>query len=149
MTTLTRTLGGLQTPLLTITNEVINISKKRTVIICGRIHPGETNSSWILHGIIDFLVSKAARHLRDNLVFKIVPMVNPDGVVAGNYRTSFIGKDLNRLYSEGGNEREAKYGAINEILKPEITAMQQLIKDCKTNDESRGILAFIDVHHHS
>lgn len=98
MTTLTRTLGGLQTPLLTITNEAIEISKKRTVIICGRIHPGETNSSWVLHGIIDFLISKAASKLRDGLVFKIVPMVNPDGVVAGNYRTSFIGKDLNRLY---------------------------------------------------
>jgi len=25
-------------------------------------------------------------------------MINPDGVVAGNYRTSLIGKDLNRLY---------------------------------------------------
>ena len=95
MTTLTRSLGGLQIPMLTITNEVINISKKRTVIICGRIHPGETNSSWVLHGVIDFLISKSASHLRDNLVFKIVPMVNPDGVVAGNYRTSFIGKDLN------------------------------------------------------
>ena len=98
MTTLTRSLGGLQIPMLTITNEVVNISKKRTVIICGRVHPGETNASWILHGIIEFLISKHASQLRDNLVFKIVPMVNPDGVVAGNYRTSFIGKDLNRLY---------------------------------------------------
>ena len=26
--------------------------------------------------------------------------------------------------------------------------MQQLIKDCK-NDESKGVLAFIDIHHHS
>ena len=130
--------------MLTITNDIINISKKRTVIICGRIHPGETNSSWILHGIIDFLISKNASHLRDNLVFKIVPMMNPDGVVAGNYRTSFIGKDLNRLYMQGNDEKEE----MNDILKPEITAMKQLIKDCKA-DESKGILAFIDVHHHS
>lgn len=148
MTTLTRSLGGLQTPLLTITNEDIDISKKRIVIICGRIHPGETNSSWVIHGILEFLISKNASHLRDNLVFKIVPMVNPDGVVAGNYRTSFIGKDLNRLYLLGDNDKEAKYSNINDILKPEITAMQQLIKDSKT-EESKGILAFIDVHHHS
>ena len=106
MTTLTRSLGGLQIPLLTITNEVVNISKKRTVIICGRIHPGETNSSWVLHGVIDFLISKSASHLRDSLVFKIIPMVNPDGVVAGNYRTSFIGKDLNRLYLQGNDDKE-------------------------------------------
>ena len=79
-------------------NESIDASKKRIVILCGRIHPGETNSSWILHGMLDFLASKEANELKDKLIFKIVPMLNPDGVVAGNYRTSFIGKDLNRLY---------------------------------------------------
>ena len=143
MTTLTRSLGGLQIPMLTITNEVVNISKKRTVIICGRVHPGETNSSWILHGMIDYLISKDAGHLRDSLVFKIVPMINPDGVVAGNYRTSFIGKDLNRQYLNNDESNN-----MDEVLKPEISAMKQLIKGCK-QDESKGILAFIDVHHHS
>ena len=130
MSTLTRSLGGLQIPLLTITNEAINVSNKRTVIICGRIHPGETNSSWVLHGMIDYLISKDASHLRDCLIFKIIPMINPDGVVAGNYRTSFIGKDLNRLYLEKEDE-EVKYNVMDEILKPEITAMKQLIKGCK------------------
>ena len=37
---------------------------------------------------------------------------------------------------------------MNDLLKPEIVAMQQLIRECKT-DESKGVLAFIDVHHHS
>jgi cytosolic carboxypeptidase protein 2/3 len=32
-------------------------------------------------------------------VFKIVPMVNVDGVVLGNFRTGLIGRDLNRLFS--------------------------------------------------
>ena len=31
-------------------------------------------------------------------VFKIVPMLNPDGVVVGNYRCSLAGRDLNRNY---------------------------------------------------
>ena len=78
----------------------------------------------MLHGIIDFLISKNASHLRDNLVFKIVPMVNPDGVVVGNYRSSFIGKDLNRLYLQGNDDKEAKYSEMHDILKPEIKAMQ-------------------------
>lgn len=30
--------------------------------------------------------------------FVIIPMMNPDGVVAGNFRTSLLGKDLNRLF---------------------------------------------------
>ena len=93
--------------------------------------------------MIDYLISKDASHLRDSLVFKIVPMINPDGVVAGNYRTSFIGKDLNRLYLNSDESNN-----MDDILKPEITAMKQLIKGCK-QDESKGVLAFIDVHHHS
>ncbi|RMC08662.1 hypothetical protein DUI87_14910 [Hirundo rustica rustica] len=40
-------------------------------------------------GIIDFLVSHhpIAKVLRDHLVFKIAPMLNPDGVYLGNYRS--------------------------------------------------------------
>jgi murein tripeptide amidase MpaA len=46
-----------------------------------------------MKGIIDFLVSSApeARVLRENFVFKIVPMLNPDGVINGNYRCSLVG----------------------------------------------------------
>jgi len=36
--------------------------------------------------------------LRKNLVFKIVPMLNPDVVINGNYRCFFAGCDLNRKW---------------------------------------------------
>lgn len=36
--------------------------------------------------------------LREHFVFHIIPMVNPDGVLIGNFRTSLYGKDLNRLF---------------------------------------------------
>lgn len=64
----------------------------------GRLHPGETAGSWIIHGIINFLISKTpmANILRKKLIFKIVPMCNPDGVIAGNSRTTLLGRDMNR-----------------------------------------------------
>ena len=31
-------------------------------------------------------------------IFKIIPMLNPDGVIVGNYRCSLAGRDLNRNY---------------------------------------------------
>lgn len=46
-----------------------------------RVHPGETPAQFIVHGMIDFLTGESprARALRANVVFKIVPMLNPDG----------------------------------------------------------------------
>ena len=47
----------------------------------------------MMKGVIDFLVgnSPEAAALRDNFVFKIIPMLNPDGVINGNYRCSLVG----------------------------------------------------------
>lgn len=43
--------------------------------------------------------SDEAAIMRENYIFKIVPMLNPDGVINGNYRTSLAGCDLNRNWS--------------------------------------------------
>ena len=52
------------------------------------MHPGETPSSYVCQGLIEFLVSShpVAKLLRENITFKIIPMLNPDGVYLGNYR---------------------------------------------------------------
>lgn len=49
-----------------------------------RVHPGESNASWVVKGLIDYLTgsSAEAQMLRRQFVFKIVPMLNPDGVCA-------------------------------------------------------------------
>ncbi len=67
-----------------------------------RVHPGESNSSYIIKGIIDHLLSDDpyAIKLRNMFVFKIFPMINPDGVRYGNYRCSINGDDLNRKWIE-------------------------------------------------
>ncbi len=70
--------------------------KKKAIILTGRVHPGEPQSSYMLDGIIDYLLSKDAEKLRQNFVIRIVPMLNPEGVIYGNYRCSILGKDLNR-----------------------------------------------------
>ena len=82
---LCRTLANNECTMLTITNQ--NISNPKTlqrrlgIILTARVHPGESNASWIMHGIIDFLTSDhpKANDLRNKFVFKVVPMLNPDG----------------------------------------------------------------------
>lgn len=65
------------------------------------MHPGECVGSWMMKGAIEFLSDEnnlEAEILRQNFVFKIVPMLNPDGVINGNYRCSLAGCDLNRRW---------------------------------------------------
>ena len=52
----------------------------------------------MMKGLLDFLTSNHsdAKLLREMFVFKVVPMLNPDGVIIGNYRCSLAGRDLNR-----------------------------------------------------
>ena len=69
-----------------------------SLLLFSRVHPGETNASWMMKGVLDYLASDChcAVALRDKYVFKIVPILNPDGVIVGNYRCSLAGGDLNR-----------------------------------------------------
>ena len=83
------------------------IEKRPVFFITGRVHPGESNSSYIVKGIIQFLVSDhpIASALREHFVFEIVPMLNPDGVIHGHYRVSQSGDDLNRNWTDPSRER--------------------------------------------
>jgi murein tripeptide amidase MpaA len=70
--------------------------KRQAIIITARVHPGESVASLVFAGLLTFLLSKDAILLRDQYIFKLVPCLNPDGVVIGNYRSSLAGVDLNR-----------------------------------------------------
>jgi hypothetical protein len=75
-------------------------SGKRIVFLSARVHPGETIASHMLEGFLDFITSgdEIADQLRSMFVFKVVPMLNPDGVFRGNYRGDSFGVNLNRVF---------------------------------------------------
>ena len=65
-----------QCDLLTITSfscdpEALKIRKG--VVVSARVHPGESNASWMMQGLIDYLTGPSldAKILRDNFVFKV------------------------------------------------------------------------------
>ena len=93
-------------------------NKKKGIVLFSRQHPGETVGSWALKGAIEFLMgnSNEAKYLRDNFIIKIIPMVNVDGVICGNSRTSLAGCDLNRRWINP-----------NEYIYPEIYYLKELI----------------------
>ncbi|KAA0187412.1 Cytosolic carboxypeptidase 4 [Fasciolopsis buskii] len=55
------------------------------IFLTARVHSGETNSSWVMQGLVNHLVSDhpVAVQARQQFIFKIVPMLNPDGVICG------------------------------------------------------------------
>lgn len=120
-----------------MSNYLNDHKKKKAIIITSRVHPGETNSSYIVEGIIKFLTSnnRDAKILRQNYIFKIVPMLNPDGVIYGNYRCSLLGVDLNRRWLNP-----------SKILHPTIFYTKQIVK---MMDIDRSVEIFTDIHGHS
>lgn len=113
------------------------LANKKAIIFTGRVHPGESNSSYVIQGLIEFLLSNdtKASNLRKHYIFKIVPMLNPDGVIRGNFRMNSAGKDLNRMWTEE-----------NEEIAPSVFFCHQMIR--KTLN-SRDIYFFCDFHGHS
>ncbi len=94
---------GRDVPMLTITNTAVPEEAKRSVFILGRQHAAETAGSYQLTGLVDFLISGQvdAQPLLDDLVWRIVPMVNPDGVFLGHSRSTSLYRDPNADWANG------------------------------------------------
>ncbi|XP_026235696.2 cytosolic carboxypeptidase 3 [Urocitellus parryii] len=136
---LCHTLARNMVYVLTITTPLKNSDsrKRKAVILTARVHPGETNSSWIMKGFLDYILgdSSDAQLLRDTFIFKVVPMLNPDGVIVGNYRCSLAGRDLNRNYTS--------------LLKDSFPSVWYTRNMIHRLMEKREVILYCDLHGHS
>ena len=131
-----KTIAGNNCEMLTITSRD-DKQQKRGVFISSRVHPSESNSSWVLRGLVDFLLGESveAQVLRQFFVFKIIPMLNPDGVICGNSRCSLAGCDLNR-----------KWKTPSKFLNPTVFEAKRIVASLA---KERPIALICDMHGHS
>ena len=135
-----------------------------------------TRNVCIISGLIDFLLgtSSTARDLRRKycssasalpaccsivhhtirFVFKLVPMLNPDGVVHGTYRSDVTGLDLNR-YVAVEDSRMRKFFIVRFRVwdscaasrHPTLHSVRALVENLRVEGHCTQI--FIDIHGHS
>ncbi|XP_072820516.1 cytosolic carboxypeptidase 3 isoform X12 [Vicugna pacos] len=79
--------------------------------------------------------SSDAQLLRDTFIFKVVPMLNPDGVIVGNYRCSLAGQDLNRNYT-----------SLLKESYPSVWYTRNMIHRLM---EKQEVILYCDLHGHS
>ena len=83
-----------------------------------RLRAADTVSSLLFSGFFEYLLSEKGSLLRSQFVFYLVPVVNPDGVEAGNALTNLSGKSLARHWRKG----------TSSVLVPELTALNTLME---------------------
>ncbi|XP_068595082.1 cytosolic carboxypeptidase 4 [Brachionichthys hirsutus] len=139
-------LSGNPCPVVTITacpasrgmKDMQQLRDRPCVMLTARVHPGESNASWVMKGTLEFLCScdLVAQSLREAFVFKLVPMLNPDGVINGMNRCDLNSEDLNRQWCKP-----------DHVLNPTIYHTKGFLY--YLNSIGRTPLVFCDYHGHS
>ena len=116
---------------------------KKTIVILGRQHPGETLSSYFIEGVISSIINNS-KVLKD-YSFLIFPIVNQKGVKEGNHRYT-KGFDYNRMWHTTNQIKEIdfiksvldKFNIVNliDIHCDEITKKDYI----RTKDLNAGVL---------
>ncbi|XP_045779147.1 cytosolic carboxypeptidase 1-like isoform X2 [Maniola jurtina] len=135
-------LNNNEVPLLTITadgtpsNPLVD---REIIFLTARVHPGESNASWVMDGTLACLLAdtQPAAALRAKYVFKIVPMLNVEGVINGCHRCGLTNEDLNRRWCKP-----------SPVLHPSIYHTKGLI-EYLVRVWKKPPLVYCDYHGHS
>lgn len=93
---------GRPIELVTITDFSTGDEGKKVVFVTGLVHAGEDCSGYFVQGMIDYLLSDEPKALEagKKTIFKIVPMVNPDGMYRGISRYTAEMEDASAQWSQ-------------------------------------------------
>lgn len=131
---------------LTISDNPLNIEGKRTVHIHARTHPQETEGFYVTDEMINILLSESqfAQTVRQNCVFYIIPMFNPDGVVLGYPRKNANNIDLESNWNTFPHQPEVA------ALKARFTQLMSSPNPIEVmlNMHSSSLCARYFVYHH-
>ena len=144
---LCRSFEKREVSLLTITKKLDGVRQadaKRDIVIVGRSHPGESGSSYLIKGLVErLLMDGAFEPLIEQFVFRIVPMLNPDGVYRGYTRSNALGKMLNRCYLLPSAEEQPEVYHLDKLLAllSEKNSLEVFL-DFHNNAQKEGLFVY-------
>jgi hypothetical protein len=134
---LARTQKNMDIQLVTISDPDIPALDKRTIFLMSMQHSGEDAGAYFIEGMIRFLLSddEDAKSIRANFIYKLIPMMNPDGVFYGTSRYNMAMDDLNNIWFDDSK------------MQPEVKGVQKWVDGWYA--KGNKIDMFWDVHNHS
>jgi predicted deacylase len=138
---ITKELRGIN--LLTITDSAMACSGKKVVLITALQHAGEYPGGFIVEGLVNFLLSNdpVAVQARKESIYKIVPMMNPDGIFHGMTRYNSNNEDLNAEWDDDTTD------TIHAPVEPEVASVKLWLRDWIR--QGNTINMHIDLHSQS
>ncbi len=138
--TLGATQQGRKINLLTVTDTAVPDAEKKVVFIATLQHAGEYCGGYVVSGLLDFLLSDnhAAAIARRNTVYKIIPMMNPDGIFHGITRFNANDEDLNQEWDDDFTD------TLHMPVEPEVACVKKWIREWKRS--GRNIDLGLDIH---
>ena len=96
--TIGKSVNGRDLFLVTVTNPATPDAGKKVLWLIAREHAWETGTSAVMEAALRFISSDdpEAVRLRDRIIFKAIPMLDPDGCATGKVRFNANGYDVNR-----------------------------------------------------
>ncbi|HRO47065.1 M14-type cytosolic carboxypeptidase [Agriterribacter sp.] len=138
--TLGTTQQGRNIHLLTVTDTAISDVEKKTVFITTLQHPGEYCGGYVVSGLLNFLLSddENAAIARKTTVYKIIPMMNPDGIFHGITRFNGNYEDLNQEWDDDFTD------TLHLPVEPEVACVKEWIRGWLNS--GRHIDLGLDIH---
>jgi hypothetical protein len=136
-----RTVEGRDLHLVTVREPRVPDGEKRSVWLIARQHAWETGTSFVMEGALRFIMSAEpkASQLRRRVIFKLVPMMDPDGCANGRVRFNANGFDVNRHW-DVVDPRDPQFAR----RMPEIWSVKGVIFDWV--DSGRAVDLMLNLH---
>jgi murein tripeptide amidase MpaA len=118
---------------------------RKTIWVVCREHPGETPASFVCEGLIRALLDSSHARLLKTYRFRIVPMLNVDGIAQGHYYRNLQGINL---ATDWDHFKSSEVNALHSAMQTDLESGEVvlMVNLHSSNDPTKGHF-FLEINH--